>query len=739
MQIFSKRPLAFSSLALFLSSLFTYLFIRSGNSPLWGLLPLLFLFLASSVLLRTKRCRSPLLLLLLAMMLVGILSQTVYNGLYHKPFRDLEGGRLHTMEGRITEKEEGADGVIYTIQGKLLNDKPTYIRVLLSLGDDMDAEIGDILSFRFAIASYADRYEYGDSIAGSVLAKDLPDIIGHEDRWLTRGISSLRRFLSERLCEGTNRSTGSLLTALLLGERESLPSSVQMDFRRTSLSHILALSGMHLSLLTAVLLWLLHTLSVPRRVYFPFLVLFIFFYVLITGVPLSLLRAALMLTLYEAARLFRLFSDSVTALFFSLAVIVTVMPAAVGDLGLSLSFLATLGILVAIQAFPCKRALRNFGRRLFRIILFSLFSTCFALMFTLLLSALAFGRISLLSPLSNLIIAAPTEALLIVGPILLLFPNLLAPLAEWLADLTLELVSGLSSLGGHYVSITYPVFLLALLLFSLYVLLLLILPLKSQRAFLSRLSCASLLLVLCFLGCHMAEERNDLLLYTRYYESEYITLRTEGRVTVVCSATSPNSVYSLEDDLADAHITEIDTLVLTHYEKDTANQLFHIAERIYIHRILFLPTDCEASEPYYREARLAAELLRIECPETSKNVFTDGGLTLTVVAAVPSSATSPLLLSLSYDETDILLASSAALDAYENAISSHLVSGAEVLILSARPQASGSGMSLTPTKGQLIISAHPERFGISPTAAKNIKSDSLRIRFADLEKVLPQG
>ncbi len=732
MQIFSKRPLAFSSLALFLSSLFTYLVIKSGSSPLLGLLPLLFLFPISVALLCKKKDAAPILLLLSAMLLLGFLSQTVYSLIYHEPFRKLEGGALHTMEGRIKKKEETYEGLVYTIQGNRLNGTKTRIRVLLSIEDDMEAEIGDILSFRFSVVSYADPYEYGDSIAGSVLSAATPTIIGHEDAWLPRVILSLRRFLSERLREGTDRSTSSLLCALLLGERESLPSSVRMDFQRAGLSHVLALSGMHLSLLTAVLLWLFHAVSIPRKVYFPFLILFIFFYVLMTGVPLSLLRAALMLTLYEAARLFRLFSDSITALFFSLTVIVTAMPAAVRDLGLALSFLATLGILVAVQTFPIKGAARNFGRRLFRIILFSLFSTCFALMFTLLLSSLAFGRISLLSPLANLIVAAPAEGLLIIGPLLFLFPNLLAPFAEGLADLTLWLVSGISSLGGHYVSVTYPVFMLALVLFSLYVLLLLILPMKSQRAFLARLSSAALLLILCFFGCHIAEKRNDLLLYTRYYESEYITLRTKGKVAVVCSAGSKNSVYSLERDLTNAHITEIDTLVLVRYEKDTANQLFHIAERLYIHRILLLPPDSPVSEPYYREARLAAELLNIEGMEMSESVFADGDLTVTSYDA--SAANNDVLL-LSYKGTELLYLSPSSGGASEIAIPQHLLSSAELLILSAGLSPSDCQGAIAPVSGQVIIAASPESFGIDPDIT--LQSDSIRIRFSDLESRVP--
>jgi hypothetical protein len=182
--------------------------------------------------------------------------------------------------------------------------------------------------------------------------------------------------------------------------------------------------------------------------------------------------------------------------------------------------------------------------------------------------------------------------------------------ASWLGTAAIWLSERLSGIRGVYVSASYPLFLIALTVFSVYFLFLLIRNLKSSKAFYIRLSAALSVLVLVFMGCHLSQNAKDTLLYTRYYEHEYIAFRVDGDITVIAATVSSNSLSSLERALEAEHITEIDTFVLTHYEDGIAEYLAEIQKRFAVGSLLLLPPT-DASGGFQKEALFAAEYLGI--------------------------------------------------------------------------------------------------------------------------------
>ncbi|MFQ6030909.1 MAG: ComEC/Rec2 family competence protein, partial [Dehalococcoidia bacterium] len=116
------------------------------------------------------------------------------------------------------------------------------------------------------------------------------------------GIFDLRRKLSERLEVALPANHSALARALLLGLRGQLSEDMKENFRQTGTAHLLAISGLHVGVLLVMSLWVATRLLGRRRYGYLILALAsIWLYALISGLPNSVVRAAVMGSVYLAA------------------------------------------------------------------------------------------------------------------------------------------------------------------------------------------------------------------------------------------------------------------------------------------------------------------------------------------------------------------------------------------------------------------------------------------------------
>lgn len=94
----------------------------------------------------------------------------------------------------------------------------------------------------------------------------------------------------------------SFLGGVLLGLRGGVPPHVIKEFRMTGVSHVLAVSGLHVTIIAGLLYGLFTAFRVPLKVFAPFICFFLFTFALIVGWPSSAVRAALMNSLFVLAR-----------------------------------------------------------------------------------------------------------------------------------------------------------------------------------------------------------------------------------------------------------------------------------------------------------------------------------------------------------------------------------------------------------------------------------------------------
>jgi len=153
----------------------------------------------------------------------------------------------------------------------------------------------------------------------------------------------------------------SFLGGVLLGLRGGLPPIVTTEFRKTGVSHVLAVSGLHVTIIAGLFYGLFVLFKVPLRVFTPIVIFFLFTFALIVGWPSSAVRAAMMNSLMLLSRAYLKDRGFRASIIFALSVaavyILTVNPLQLTEPSFVLSFMAIYAL--AMFSGPAENLLRN--------------------------------------------------------------------------------------------------------------------------------------------------------------------------------------------------------------------------------------------------------------------------------------------------------------------------------------------------------------------------------------------
>ncbi len=158
-------------------------------------------------------------------------------------------------------------------------------------------------------------------------------------------LGAQRKALDQRISQILPSLQAELLSGILLGQNKDLPGEFKLALRDTSTLHIVVASGQNLSMVAGFFLVL--SGLVKQRVAIFLSLIAVVTYTLLTGLQVPILRAALMFSLSSLAQLFGRQKDGLRILIMTASLMLLVNPSWVSDLSFQLSFLATLGIVVA--------------------------------------------------------------------------------------------------------------------------------------------------------------------------------------------------------------------------------------------------------------------------------------------------------------------------------------------------------------------------------------------------------
>lgn len=162
-------------------------------------------------------------------------------------------------------------------------------------------------------------------------------------------IVDIRKAIKESVHRAVPGDSGALATALLIGDRSDISAETENDFRLSGITHIICVSGFHLSLCSSFILLILKAMRLNDRIASLLTATVVILFMLVAGMTYSVMRSGIMVLLYLIANMLFKKRDSLNSLGFSLVVISIYNPFAMGSVGLQLSVLSTLGIILYSQ------------------------------------------------------------------------------------------------------------------------------------------------------------------------------------------------------------------------------------------------------------------------------------------------------------------------------------------------------------------------------------------------------
>jgi competence protein ComEC len=245
-------------------------------------------------------------------------------------------------------------------------------------------------------------------------------------------VYKLKRYLIENYeTETLNKDAFQIGLPLIFGEKGYISPETREIFGKTGLSHLLAISGLHVGILIVSLLFILYFFS--YKVKHIVILLILPFYAVFTGLQIPVLRSSVMAGLYFFSKIKYLKINSLNILFFVGFIILLFAPKQIFSIGFQLSFIATLGIILGLDLVNFKT------EKLPRILIFliqMLIVSFVATIFTLPLILKYFGGFSFIS-----IIATPIA-------ILPLYPYLFLSILNLLTFMKLEFLVKLMDFFG---------------------------------------------------------------------------------------------------------------------------------------------------------------------------------------------------------------------------------------------------------------------------------------------------
>ena len=265
------------------------------------------------------------------------------------------------------------------------------------------AEIQVVFSEPAVTASYNGDYDYSRGIFVRASVKDIDITRSFSGFSVTSAISDYSEYLRDIVKEELSGDERGLILAMCFGDKSMMSAGLYDDVKRSGLSHMTAVSGMHISLLAAIVIALLDAVGLRRRriLRFSAVVLITAAFMVFFNMSASVIRSGIMLVIYHGAQLFRRKSSAADSLGAATLIILLAEPCACRDAGLMMSVCGTLGAGVLAPAVTKLMSAR------FRVPGWAEVLTvgsCAAAA-TLPLSMLIFGRFSTVSPLTSVIVS----------------------------------------------------------------------------------------------------------------------------------------------------------------------------------------------------------------------------------------------------------------------------------------------------------------------------------------------
>ena len=302
-------------------------------------------------------------------------------------------------------------------------------------------------------------------IYGSFKAEKISVIKENNVNFILRISNNTRNKVIEIAKKILPKETSSLLIGILIGERQYISEDITENFSKSSLSHILAISGSHISYIIIGITFILTKSRTSKKGMYIITILSLIFFIFITNFSSSVIRACIMGIIVLFAKIVYRKPDILTSISVSLLIILIDNPFTIKDIGLQLSYLGTIGIVYLNK--PIANFLEKYMKKKIAKILAITIS---AQIMVLPVTVINFNNISTVFIISNIIAAPLTGGIILLGyanvligvisldiaKVIAIITHSLVQLLIWTAEITAKIpYSSITTITPHLITVIY--------------------------------------------------------------------------------------------------------------------------------------------------------------------------------------------------------------------------------------------------------------------------------------------
>lgn len=446
---------------------------------------------------------------------------------------------------------------------------PQNVKIRLTIYGDFKADIYDELRAEVNFKKpnkYIIKSSYSDGYYLSGVVNDF-EVVETSVKPLYSKAVYLRNKINSLFSKNDNYGISS---AMLIGNKDALSDEFYKDIKKTGMSHIMAVSGFHISIICGSIMLLLRKLKINRKYSSIIGMASVITLAAVSGFSGSILRAGLMFFIIFCANLFSRKADALNSLGFAITILLIYNPFNIYDISFLLSSAGTLGIVLLVPKFNEKiedKIPKNLLGKVLYYFINIFFVSIAASLFTMPISLYYFGYSCIISPIINIFVTIPAYFIMISGLVLLIFNKIpiLSDIIIFINNLSCKIFKVIIETFADFKYIgleSDDIFLYVLIMISI-ILFLLYKIFKSKKF-------VSLILVITFViscgGCLFAQDFIELkttkLTFIDSQKSPCLVINRGEHIAVIGTGGSNQTYKSIENVMASEFIDKIDLLIL---------------------------------------------------------------------------------------------------------------------------------------------------------------------------------
>ena len=548
-------------------------------------------------------------------LLLFVILSFIYVDILENEYNRIENKQIEEKAVIISDIQEKEYKYIY--EAKFLkNNKKVLINIKKSQQIDK-INYGDLiyLEGKLEIPKIATNYKGFDyrqylktqKIQGIVIADNVKIL---KAKYKNNLIYQMQKKIKAIIKEKLPSETGDLLLAILLGDKKDLSEQIQINFKNSNLSHMLAVSGAHVSYIIVGLTYITQNLIMGKRKGRVFCIFFLIIFMAITNFTPSVTRACIMAILTLVSEILYKKADIYTNISISALIILLYNPYSLLDLGFKLSFGGTIGIVIFMRFIKKKQEepkLLNYIKQM------ALVSICANIIIIPIIMN-NFNTVSLTFLVSN-ILASPILAIIVIVGFSIIIISIISHslsniLVFWLnpiLNLLIKISSFCSKLPFAKILVVTP-YIFNIIFY--YTIILYLVNYNELKQFIKKKTVILLSIILILSNFIFYILPQDLKIYfIDVGQGDSTLIVTPSKKTILIDGGGSESFdvgeKVLLPYLLDRRIRKIDYIMISHFDTDHCKGIFTVIENLKVKNII-ISKQAEKSENYKKFKEIVA-------------------------------------------------------------------------------------------------------------------------------------